>query len=606
MPRLFAEHGFSADMCLPHDKVRLFCDEKDVSFTASKMEKVVSLAEAELSADIPLCPVSLYRRFVTDGNRTGYEAVYFRRRDMALRLALAEAYEKKGRFTEKLADVVWAIMEESTWIVPAHLNMYSPSHGDIGLPPVYNGDRLHDIDLFSAATSALLSLIYLLDREALDAYSPLICEKLVYTVKERLIKPFVNCVLHWMGLLGNAVNNWNPWVISNVLFTAAVIEDDDRTLKLVVGTAAQCIDNYTKYVPADGGCDEGPNYWTVAGASYFDSLELFYDLTGGNFDIFDDPFVKAMCEYEPKMYIHGNRFINYADCPPTVNADGSLLSRMGRKCGSDLLVRFGDGIAGFNDVILSTGNVYRTLRCLITPEHAGKSTGQLRSWLPELKIMTARESERTDRGMFVSAKGGHNAEGHNHIDVGNMIVYCDGEPVLIDTGAGAYKRQTFSSRRYELWYMQSGYHNTADVGGYGQLPGGRYRSCDEVYDEKTGGLEMELKNAYPQEAGIISYKRSVVLDGSVVRVKDVFRLDGEKEVDIHFMSCVKPEALNGAVRLARGCVMRYDPRLAAGIEEFPVDDEALEERWGSPVLWRIHFRAAATEASFAFEIEKET
>jgi methionyl aminopeptidase len=35
-------------------------------------------------------------------------------------MTLAEIYEDKGRFTEKIATVAWAIMEEASWVIPAH------------------------------------------------------------------------------------------------------------------------------------------------------------------------------------------------------------------------------------------------------------------------------------------------------------------------------------------------------------------------------------------------------------------------------------------------------------------------------------------------------
>ena len=605
MPRPLTEHRFSADMCLPMDAIKLFCDENDPRFDAEKMKKVTELAEKELEADIPLCPASLYYRFAKDGNRTEYEAVYFRRREMILRLALAEAYEKKGRFTEKLMDAVWAVMEESSWTVPAHLAMYSPSHGDLGLPAAYDGERLHAIDLFSAATAALLALVYRYCKESLDGITPVICEKLKYLVNERQLKPFINCAFHWSGLLGNPVNNWNPWVMSNILFAAAILAKDDYSFRLIVDKAVRSADNYTKFVADDGGCDEGPSYWRVAGASFFDTLEILYDITGGKYELFDDAFVRSMCEYICKAYVHGNRYLNFADCPPYVYPDGSQISRMGRKCKSELLSVFGDTVAMFGDVRLETSNPYRTLRNLITPPHAAKeSRAAKRVWMPCLKIMAVRENEETGKGMFVAMKGGHNAEGHNHIDVGNVVVYKDGEPVLIDTGCGAYSKKTFSAHRYELWYMQSGYHNVADVGGFTQRAGGAYRSCDEVYDESTGGVSMQLKNAYPAEAGIVSYVRETALKEGVVFITDGFELTEEKEIDIHFITHRKPTVRKDVceIDLAQGCVMTYDGALTAGVEEFDPEDGRLQSVWGSPVLYRIHLTAKTAKGSFTVTV----
>jgi len=65
-------------------------------------------------------------------------------------------------------------------------------------------------------------------------------------------------------------------------------------------------------------------------------------------------------------------------------------------------------------------------------------------WLPELQVMGARSFEGSKPGLYVAAKGGHNAESHNHNDVGNFIVYADGYPALIDVGVETYTAKTFS------------------------------------------------------------------------------------------------------------------------------------------------------------------
>ncbi len=77
-------------------------------------------------------------------------------------------------------------------------------------------------------------------------------------------------------------------------------------------------------------------------------------------------------------------------------------------------------------------------------------------WLPDLQMMAARERPGTSEGLYVAAWGGHNGQSHNHNDVGNVIVYRDGRPLLVDAGVGEYTAKTFSPQRYEIWTMQSG------------------------------------------------------------------------------------------------------------------------------------------------------
>ena len=110
MARIFKERNLSASLIRGIRERTLFSDSVSCSFVPAKMDILVKNAEEYLQTPIPLLPLSLYLEFRDNGNRSRYEAIYFQRRDMALTLALAEAYERKGRFTAKLADTVWAIM----------------------------------------------------------------------------------------------------------------------------------------------------------------------------------------------------------------------------------------------------------------------------------------------------------------------------------------------------------------------------------------------------------------------------------------------------------------------------------------------------------------
>ena len=151
-------------LLLPYDRFKLFNDIKDPKMIPEKADKILKNAEQLLEKDIPLLPASLYREFAVNGNRSNYETLFFLRRDMAATFAVAEAYENKGRFTEKLMDVVWAIMEESTWLLPAHLYC-SPHYQDSSLGPVFGDNSLHGLALFAATTCGTLATVYLLCKD---------------------------------------------------------------------------------------------------------------------------------------------------------------------------------------------------------------------------------------------------------------------------------------------------------------------------------------------------------------------------------------------------------------------------------------------------------
>ena len=120
--RVFANRGITAkgNTLAPRD-VKLFSYEtRELKLNERKMQLVVAEAEKLLDYQVPVIPLSVYRRYYIDGNRSEMQSYYFKRRSALMYLAIAEFYERQGRFTNKLIDVIWAILEESTWLLSAH------------------------------------------------------------------------------------------------------------------------------------------------------------------------------------------------------------------------------------------------------------------------------------------------------------------------------------------------------------------------------------------------------------------------------------------------------------------------------------------------------
>ena len=602
--KAFAEKKIysASGLLLPYSEFRLFSDVEHPEIPKEKGERMVKYAEGLLDKDIPMLLASVYREYVTNGNRSNYQDPYFLRRDMAVAFAVAEAYENKGRFTEKLMDVVWAIMEESTWIIPAH-RYCAPYVPSASLGGVFGGNALHGIDLFSAATAGTLASVYLLCKDKLDAIDPIICKKMEYMLDERAIKNFLQIEVWWGGAGGERVNNWNPWIVSNILFTAAVMVEDNEMRERVVTKSMRYLDNFLNCYAPDGGCDEGPAYWGAAGAALLDCLELIEDMSGGKISVYDSELVRNIGDYIYKVNITGNRYVNFADCAPKTDPNTGMLIRFGEKTGSPFLVAFGKKQAKYGDYFFSQSHMYRSLKWLNTPYVKEESCDMpTYTELPNLEVMTARESSDSEVGMFVAAKGGNNGEMHNHNDCGNFMVYYNGNPVIIDTGVGAYTKQTFSKDRYKLWFMQSGYHNLPSFGGVDQRDGGKFRATETEFDPIARSIKTELKYAYPSEAGIESYVRRVSFDGTVTVEENVV-LSETKEIDFHMMLAKAPVLLEGSeIALPEDRVLTYDPSLTAELEEFdPVGMDALHS-WGTKKLYRLHFRINANKCNVRFTI----
>ena len=580
---------------LPKEQFRLARDVDEYKVDAKRVEKVIEKADEDLTADIPMLTLSMYRGYIENGSTTVYGGPYRQRMEMAMRLFIAELHTDSGKYIDKLADVIWAMLDEPTWMLPEH-TVHTPAKETQGskVPGIVGDKYPHGLELGAAYKGSLIALIHHFMKDKLDAISPLISERIVYELKRRIIDIFLTYQFWWMGVGGNKVNNWCPWIVSNVLLTTSLVEDDVVKREGVVELALQYLDNFINWYPEDGGCDEGPTYWNAAAACLFDSLELLDDMTNGYISIFDEPLIKAMGEYEARVNICDNYFINFADSRSTATLNADMLERYGKRCSSDIIVSLGK-VMSSRSAWLDTSISYRTFRSLITPMRVDpdfKPKAALDTYLPDLKIMALRDSETPDEGLFFAIKGGHNNESHNHNDVGSFIVYRNGRPVLIDAGVGTYTKQTFSKDRYKIWSMQSLYHNLAAFDGVGQLAGAQYASKHEVYDREKRSLCLDITDAYAPECGLLSYVRCGSLDSSVVTVSDKVRLDEAKLIDLTLVTHRAPVLLEeGRISLPEGCELEYDKALIAEIEEFdPVGMDTLHA-WGSEKLYRIHLKA---------------
>src|SRR5476651_717006 len=270
--------------------------------------KLIKLGEAALKPEFKGIPATIMLEFIRNGNRTDYERLSFEKRNQLWDLVLAESVEGKGRFTDKIVDGIWSISEESFWGISAHVGAQKAG---AGLPDVQ--DPI--VDLFDAETSAVMAWTDYFVGPQLDKVSKLIRPRIRYEIERRTLNPMLTAKYGWMGG-GNAeakLNNWAPWIASNYLAANLLIEKDEAKRLNAVKIANRILDQYIDGLGDDGGCEEGPSYWTAAGGAVYDALNLLYDVTGGKLNIYKDPFIQKMGSYIYKTHIAGTYFINVAD-----------------------------------------------------------------------------------------------------------------------------------------------------------------------------------------------------------------------------------------------------------------------------------------------------
>jgi len=579
------------------------------------------LAEGEALLDYawPALPATLFLQFARNGNRRNYEIPHFERRGKVNELVLAECIENQGRFLDDITNGIWAICEESFWGVPAHIGRQAAGQG---LPDT----REVIVDLFAAETGALLAWASYLLGDRLDTVSPLLRDRIAREVDQRILTPCLERDdYNWMGFDNPArrVNNWNPWICSNWLACTLLLETHEARRQASVFKILRTVDNFVDPYPRDGGCDEGPSYWGRAGASLFDNLELLYSATEGQIDIYDDPLIQEIGRFIHRVHIADDYYINFADAPALVYPDAMLVYHYGLRIGDEPMMALGAWLAerqavqsGGSDesaernagalkkrnVPTSMGRRLPALFALTTLPAVPTAPPLPRDvWLPAIEVMVARDEAGSTAGFFVAAKGGHNAESHNHNDIGNFVIYVDGKPVIVDAGVETYTAKTFGEQRYAIWTMQSAYHSLLPtIDGVQQAPGANFKATAVQYqaNEQTATIALDIAAAYPSAAQIERWRRTITLQrNSAVQIQDEYALATQPNtLELSVVTpCTVDVATPGVIdfgarpilgdRVAGSGQLTYDATIfTVTTETISITDERLGGTWGESLI----------------------
>jgi len=568
---------------------------------------ITKKAELLLKKEYPALTATLYLEFVRIGDRQNYERPCFERRQMLETLVIAECIEGRGRFLDKIVDGLWLISEESSWIVPAHIGEQKAGRG---LPDVQ--EPL--VDLFSAETGNLFAWTYYLLNDQLQKISPLICDRIYHELQERIIIPTsTRDDMWWMhlekGKTVHYISNWTPWICLNWLAVELLTDADLVRQTKMVFKIITILDRFLNSYPDDGGCNEGPYYWRRAGGSLFDCLELLYNVSGGKINVYDHPLVKNIGRFIAYSYINRKYFLNFGDAPAQIDIPAHLVLRYGERINDADLIGLGWEAESRQNMSAGEleGSLTRQLDLLFHPVAVDTHSIHVHLhrdvWLPQTEMMVARQLENSNAGFYLAAIGGYNEHSHNHNDVGNFIVYLDGDPLFVDVGVGTYTAKTFSDDRYSIWTMQSAYHNLPTINGAMQKFGIQYRSQFVQYQQSDSqaSMTLDISGAYPSIAGIKFWNRTVLLDRShqEIRINEAYRAD--TAVQSFTLSLMTPcEVVSVGsdslmVKIQQGkeeksALLCFDHRqIVPTVEQIPLEDEKLKHAWGDR-LFRILFR----------------
>ena len=573
-----------------------------VSFTANitlsaqilNRQSYVEYGESYLSQPWQALSRQSFARFKKDGNRVEYEGQVFERRRHLAALAMAEIVEGKGRFLQQIVVGIDSMLQEPWWGIPAHYDAAVPQYGK------------QTVDLFNAESAALLAWTCSRLERPLTKIRPTLPAKVSKEIHHRMLEPVLGSSYWWKS----AGMNWNPWICSNWLACLYLYESDEVRMQRAVMEIENCMKKFIDSYPDDGGCDEGTGYWDRAAASYFECLYLLDliksdEMANVTMLNYKRDKVARMGAYIYNMYIGNDYVVTFADAHSNKSVvQLNVLFPFAEFIGDKKMAGFAAFIANKSDFWKNPSNLYAnsgnfpTLgRELMLLQYIDKlqttkaAEPKSQSFYPNLNVATLRSKG----GLFVAFKGGNNGESHNHNDLGSFEVFADGQPLLIDCGVGEYTSKTFSNERYDIWTMQSQYHNCPQVNGVNQKDGKKY-VADMIMmgrhahskEKVSNNYLVNLTKAYPEEAMIEDYMRDVELKGEEVRITDVYTLKKFIEpTKLYFMTTVKPELKKGKVVLGSHSLSYPEKILTADVEDCSsLLDDHLKGMWGDS-LYRI-------------------
>ena len=538
---------------------------------------LVADAEALLDAPWPLLTARAYRAFSQTGNRIDYETAYFDRRRRLNALALAEAVERQGRFVDALVDGLLLVCEESGWQLPAHNAQVRDGVAD----PLPDPDR-PVIDLFAAETGAQLSIIVFLLNDVLDANSAMIVSRIKREIARRITRPYLDRHFWWMGAGDQKMNNWTAWCTQNVLLSVFCRATSQATRHAVLARAASSLDAFLKDYGEDGACDEGAQYYRHAALCLFGAIEVMDRVAPGAFShLWRLPKIRNMADFIRHVHVSGNAYINFADASAVLPPAGGREFMFGKRVGSDALCAYAaaDAVRDSRPDKPDDISLFSRLLALSSLAEMAKFEGRPAPapdvYYPSCGVFVARDARFT-----LAAKAGDNDDGHNHNDVGSVTLYLDGKPLLIDVGVETYQKKTFSPDRYDIWTMQSAYHNLPGFDGIGQKAGAGFAARDVAVDlgPKTASISMDIAGAYPPEAGVAHYWRAIrLIKGEAVSITDTHL--GTRPAVLSLMLSEPPVLDKGRIAVGALATIALSGAGALRVEDIPVADPRLRLAW---------------------------
>ena len=514
-------------------------------------------------ANKPILPLS-YQKFNAVFEAGTSEDYDLEQRERRCRLYLLHYLALcDDQYLPAFEDLVNAVLEEFTWT--------SPMHKHNSKTRTFNYDQ---IDLDAAQTSMTLSLIYQGMKEKI---SPDLRERIKIRLKERVIDVFER---HPEFYVTNEASNWIAVQTTGTAFAYFYVFPE--RFPAVEKRIFDSIDYYLSGLGEDGYCFEGPDYWGYG----FGWLNLFFDayinVFGKRPEVMDRPKTLAVMDYGNWRSVYGYR-IPFADATGKRELVYDVLPELTyifkRNYGDmvkllplnpfalfaeddqgnfarDIPFKYQPGISNFR-----YGTLYQMILALEEYDErnpAVQKTLYQTCYTPSDESINAafpidhssQKRKYFDVGQVFMyetskygflAKGGCNAEIHNHNDVGNFALYAYDEKIVVDVGSGLYSTAYFGTpaQRYgdEVFTCGSQAHSLPMINGKRQSHG-KHRKA-KILSVSENSFSLDITEAYDDPGCEVAV--TYVCEQNGVAVSYAFSPEKESTVKVRFVTFLAPQ-----------------------------------------------------------------
>jgi hypothetical protein len=452
-------------------------------------------AEEALKTPMPELTDDLYLDYFRTGKRDACQAVIYAQRSRLRTLVLAECIANEGRYLSAIEATICGICGQKSWQYPAH---------DVGLK-VFNG-KMQDIDLATSYTAWQLATA---DYWLGEKLSPDVRKLLAGELERRIFTPFTGMMNEGRPWIRSMVARGNHNAVDLAGLVGAALEQIASVERRAFFAAAaeKYIEHYLSGFTPDGNCSEGVGYWGYGFGHYVMLAETIKQATGGKIDWLEQDRLVPITLYPRRIEILPGVYPAFADCDINPQPDEILMKFLDRRYGWGL--KISDRPAEIRVAAYDLENSLFEIAIFAFPNStsamrpANKTPEwKLRDWFPDGGVLVCRPKAAGPRALGAALKGGHNAEQHNHNDLGSFVVALGKKTPIVDPGPVVYDSTTFGPKRYEHKHLNSYGHSAPKVADQLQAAGksAQAKILKTDFTDAADTLVMDLSSAYPVES----------------------------------------------------------------------------------------------------------